>query len=279
MRTVCLSFILSALVPILSNAQTTWIEEGKGSSISIEAYRPSIPRDSFFNEILPSYTPLTGSIFLTGKYSLNKNFTLVADIPFAGGNYDDTAYAGEGQFIIGNPYIGAEYYLSDSPLMFELGLRIPVVGEDNVTSRLAGTYSDLDRGEAFGHTIVPVIAAVNYETINESNILLRGRAGVNLWFNSHAAGLETQPLLSVDYSLQAGYLHRYVHVIATLSARYGTDTGPRYPIKETELQYGLSLNFPLKKISPGIVLKVPGNPFTGGFINYVVGLNCTYLFK
>jgi hypothetical protein len=137
----------------------------------------------------------------------------------------------------------------------------------------------MDRGEAFAYKIVPVFAAVNYETVSESNILLRGRTGVNIWFNSNAAGLETQPLLTVDFTLQAGYLHRYVHVIAGISGRYDTDTGPRFPDKETLLQYGLSLTIPLKNWRPGFVIKVPGNAFTGQLINYVIGLNLSYSFE
>jgi hypothetical protein len=102
------------------------------------------------------------------------------------------------------------------------------------------------------------------------------RGGINVWLNSEDAGFDTDPRVSVEYSLQGGYIHQYVNIIAGASARYSTDTGPEFPKKQTLLQYGINLTFPVKKFYPGISFKVPGNEYTGKFINYVIGLNLSY---
>jgi hypothetical protein len=264
--------------PSSANSQAMWLERPEGNSISLEVYRPAIPSDSLFGEVTPGFTTLSGAIFLSGKYDVSRDFSLIADLPFAGGNYNDTIYDGAGQFKIGNPYIGGEYRLPQSPLMFELGMRLPVTADTHHTATIIGYYSDFDRNEAFIPHIIPILAAVNYESLSEDGIYLKLRGGVNVWLNSEEANFDTDPRVSVDYSLQGGYFHKYVHVIAGASARYSNDTGPKYPQKETLLQYGISLTFPFKKWHPGISFKVPGNEYTGGFINYVIGLSCSYLF-
>jgi len=259
-------------------SQSLWLEEGTGNSISIEVSRPFIPKTFMFDVTNPAFTTLSGSIFISGRYNIGKGFTLVGDLPLSGGNFDDSTYNGLEEYKIGNPYLGAEYRLPKSPIMFEAGIRIPITPENKTTATLAGIYSDFDRGEAFAPKIVPFFTAVNYETISESNLLLRLRAGTNLWFNSKEYGLEPDPHFSIDYSLQGGYLHKHVHVIAGLSARYFLDSNPQNPDKATELQYGLSLSFPFRNFRPGLVVKIPGSSLTGDLINYVIGFNLTYSF-
>ena len=264
-----------------SGAQSQWLDHGNGNSISLEVYKPFIPQDSVFDEVTPAYKPFSVAFFLTGRYNLNKNFTLVAEIPFARGETDDTTALPEDNGAeIGNPYIGAEYRLPDSPLKFELGFRLPLTPKDHIHAALVGVRSDIDRLEAFVYDLVPVNMAVSFETVNESNILFKARLGGNLWFieNPDRTLIDNKTQFGVEYTLQTGYIHKHVNLIFGLSGRYHLESGPKVQDKPTVLQYGLLVTVPYKNIRPGISIKVPGNDRTGELFNYILGLNFTYTF-
>jgi hypothetical protein len=266
-------------VSVKVNAQTQWLDHGPGNSVSLEIYKPFIPRDTFPTSggyVTPGYTASTMAFFLSGRYDISKKFTLVADIPFVNGEYDDSIASGYGGFKFGNPYIGAEYHLPNSPVKALFGFRIPLVSEDNVVASVAGVRSDIDRSEAFIREIVPFYAAVNFETVSESKILVKGKVGADLWFNTKVIGIDNQPELSANYALQLGYLQKDVHFIFGLSGRYEMDSGPKYPEKKNLMQYGLLVTFPYKNIRPAFSVKVPGSDALGKIINYVLGLNFTY---
>jgi hypothetical protein len=122
-------FLTSILLfPSMVLAQSQWVDNGDADNyISIEIMKPVSAVDSMSGILSPNYTTLSGSIFLEGRYSIGKNIFLAADISIAHSEFDDENYASIGSHtVFGNPYIGAEYYLPETPLFFELGLRIPI---------------------------------------------------------------------------------------------------------------------------------------------------------
>lgn len=281
-KEIFLTFIVLLYFSNESAGQSQWLDNGKGNSVSIEIYKPFKARDSFAlppGGIIPGFTAFSGAVYLSGRYVISKSFALVGDFPFANGSIDDSIfYTDQGGLKIGNPYLGAEYNIPKSPIMVELGLRLPFTPDTFAEASLAGILSDIDRSEAFIKDIVPVYAAVNYKTVSESNILLKARAGIDVWFNTKKAGFENQPELKADYTLQVGYLHQYVNFLFGLSGRYDMVSGPKLPKKENIIQYGLLVTFPYKNIRPAFSIKVPGSDNLGKVLNYVLGLNFTYGF-
>lgn len=283
--TIALLLLICAVVllsPLKTEAQSQWLDYGTGNSLSLEIYKPFIPRDSVFDEVTPSYKPFSVAMFLTGRYNLNENITLVADIPFARGEIDDTtALPDDNGSEIGNPYLGAEYKLKDSPLRFELGFRIPLTPKDRIYAALTGIRSDLDRIEAFIYNLVPVTMAINFETLSETSILFKARLAGNLWFieDPERTLVDEKTQFGVGYTVQTGYIHKHVNVIFGLSGRYHLESGPRLQNKPTALQYGLMVTVPYKNIRPGLSIKVPGNDRTGKLFNYILGFNFTYIFE
>ena len=281
--------VIILLMPVLmilycsdARAQSEWLDYGTGNSVSIEIYKPITPRDSNKYEpggIEPGFTVPSVAVYLTGRYNLYKDFTLVGEFPFAYGAYDTTNFVvDESGAKIGNPYLGAEYRVPKSPLMFELGLRLPLSPDNPVIPSLVGFAADIDRSEAFLRDVVPVYTAVNYESLSESNIYLRGRGGVNIWFNTKKIpGFDTQPEVTFDYTLQVGYFQKYVHVIAGVVGKYDVDSGPLSSNKNNLVQYGILITGIYKNIRPALSFKVPGGN-AGLVFNYIIGLNCTYEF-
>lgn len=282
-----LAILTAFLIVMIANetaiCQSQWLDPGRGNSISMEIYKPIAPQDSVVGSLFPTFSGGSGALFLTGRYNVSNEFTLVCELAMANGklDYEDKTQESpdESGFKFGNPYIGAEYHLPNSPLTFELGLRIPVTPKDPTTATLVGARADINRFEAFVKDIVPVVVAVDYNTVSESDILLKARAGGSFWFNTDTdAGFDSDPEVSVDYTLQTGYISKYVHAVIGLTGRYDVSSGPKYPEKYNYIQYGLVLTFPYKSIRPGLSFKVPGSDAEDLF-NYVIGLNFTYDFK
>ena len=264
------------------NGQSQWLDYGEGNSVSIEFCKPFIQRDSIGTLLTPGFSALSGALFITGRYNVHKNITLVGELPLVNGKFeyddDDLNNKSENGVKFGNPYIGAEYSLPKSPLLFELGLRIPLVQQDPIVGTLVGVRADIDRSEAFFKDIVPVYGAVNFETVTESNILFKLRAGGNVWFNARKFGFDSPQVFSVDYTLQTGYMDKRVNVILGLTGRYDSDSGPQYPDKYTFLQYGIMITVPYKNLRPSFSVRVPGED-ADQFFNYVVAFNLTYGFE
>jgi hypothetical protein len=181
--------------------------------------------------------------------------------------------------IIGNPYIGAEYYLPETPLFFELGMRIPVVPEGKALASVVGYESDFDRAEAFVPKIIPVFVDMNFKKTFNSNILLRAGTGISLWFNSKEIGAYRDPAVAFKYILQTGYNHPRVNIILGLTGRSELSSEPRVGEKIHILQYGTTITFPVGNFRPGINFRIPGNKYTARRIDYVFGLNLAYSFK
>lgn len=281
LRQTAFLLISLLLVPIMLSAQSQWVDDGQERSfISIEIIKPVVDIDSLAGTLEPDYTTLSGSIFLTGRYAIGKNFVLAADISIASGKLDSEEFEPSGtQTIMGNPYIGAEYYLPETPLFFELGMRIPIVQSGKPIAFFSGVYSDLDRAEAFIPKIVPVYLALNYEKISTSKILLRARTGVNLWFISKERETYRNPIVLVDYTLQTGYYDPRVTIIVGLTGRLDVYSDPRFKGKGHLLQYAATITVPFGNFRPGINFRIPGNKLTEDLIDYVVGLNLSYSFK
>ena len=282
-RKLFLIFIILIFINNESMSQSQWLDHGKGNSVSVEILKPFKIKKAFTGVtpevVLPGFTAFSGAVYISGRYVISKSFSLVGDLPFANGEIDDSVYYTDpGGFKIGNPYLGAEYNLPNSPIMVEFGFRLPFTPDTLTEASLVGIYSDADRSEAFIREIVPVYAAVNYKSISESNIILKARVGTDVWFNTKVAGFENQPQLKGVYSLQIGYQHKYVNFLFGLSGEYFMESGPRFQDKQNIVQYGLLTTFKAKNFRPALSIKVPGNNDLGKVLNYVIGLNCTYTF-
>lgn len=281
-RQIVILLIGLLLFPTMLSAQSEWVDNGKEKThISIEIIKPFVAKDTMFKQTDQSeagsgLTTLSGVAFLSGKYAIGKNFALAADLSIAHQEWEDDDLGA--QTILGNPYIGAEYYLTETPLFFELGFRIPIV-QDAVGSSI---LSDIDRSEAFIHDVFPVYVAMNYNTITKSNILFRARTGANLWFFTQEPeeGVSRRnPHVSVDYTLQTGYDHPRLNIIVGATGRLGVSSNSQIQDKLHFLQYGATITVPFGNFRPGINFRIPGNSATEKIIDYVVGVNLAYSFK
>lgn len=261
-------------------AQSVWYGREKANSISLEFSKPFTPSDSLGPHEIPGLDPLSGSLFLSGRYSLknNKNITFVADIPVMHGFIDSDLITNGSEWAIGNPYIGAEFDIPKTPIFFETGFRVPLAPDDKGVAEAAGALSDFDRAEAFLNNIFPVYFAVNYQTVTDNKILIGFRGGLNLWFNNDTLRIQSDPSLHLDYHAQIGYVEKYLNVIFTIAGRESLSSNSVIKSKSHVVQYGVSVVVPYKKIRPALSFRYPGNSPANRVLNYVLGLNFGYVF-
>ena len=262
------------------SAQSVWYSREQANSIALELNKPFTPEISAGRHVIPGLSPGSGSIFLSGRFSLkkNKNITFVADIPVSHGYLDDTTNLNGSEWAFGNPYIGAEFDIPESPVYFQLGLRLPFAPYDQGLAEFAGSVSDLDRSEAFLAHVFPIYGAVNYETVSENKILFTARAGLDLWFNNDSLRIQSDPSVRFSYQLQTGYMDKNLNVILSAVGRKDLSSNDEVKDKINIIQYGLSIVVPYKKIRPALSFRFPGNSKTDNVFNFVVGLNFGYVF-
>lgn len=262
------------------SAQSVWYGREKVNLIALEINKPVTPSVNAGRHTIPGLSAGSGSIFLSGRYSLkkNKNITFVADIPVSHGYLDDSTNLNGSEWAFGNPYIGAEFDIPESPLYFQLGLRLPFAPYDQGLAEFAGSVSDLDRSEAFLAHVFPVYGAVNYETVSENKILFTAKAGLDFWFNNDSLRIQSDPSVRFNYVVQTGYMDKNLNVILSAVGRKDLSSSAVVQDKLNIFQYGLSIVVPYKKIRPALSFRFPGNRTTDNVLNFVVGLNFGYVF-
>lgn len=262
------------------SAQSVWYGREKANSIYLELNKPFTPSTSTGTHVIPGLSAGSGSIILSGRYSLpkNKNITFVADIPVSHGYLDDTTNLNGSEWAFGNPYIGAEFDISNTPVYFQVGLRLPFAPYDQGLAEFAGAVSDFNRSEAFLAHIFPIYGAVNYETVSDNKILFSAKAGLKLWFNNDTLRIQSDPSVRFEYALQTGYIDKNLNVILSAVGNKYLSTNERVTNKQNVIQYGLSIVVPYKKIRPGLSFRFPGNDLSDRLVNFIAGLNFGYVF-
>lgn len=277
---IAVLFLFELCFSSYTSAQSVWYGREKANSIALEINKPFTPEINAGRHVIPGLSPGSGSIFLSGRYSLkkNKNITFVADIPVSHGYLDDSTNLNGSEWAFGNPYIGAEFDVARTPVYFQLGLRLPFAPYDQGLAEFAGTVSDLNRSEAFLAHIFPIYGAVNYETVSDNKILFKAGAGINLWFNNDSLRVQSDPSVRFSYNLQTGYIDKNLNVILSAVGNKYLSSNTRVTDKPNAIQYGLSVVVPYKKIRPALSFRFPGNNTTDPVFNFVIGLNFGYVF-
>ncbi len=268
-----ISIIAVMLLSGMLSAQTLWTDHGSDNSLSVELLKP-FKSDS----ISTGFTGSSGTIFITGRYALNEHIVLVGEVSVVHGDLEHEDFTNEAGTSMGNPYLGAEFHLAETPLFIETGFRIPVFSKDKNVASLVGIASDINRMEAFTPKIFPVLLAVNYEGQSAKNILFRARLGTSIWFNSGNVSGSSSVDAVFDYMVQAGYAGQKLRVLIGITGRYlatlpGTDYSERH-IK----QFGTTITVPFGNIQLGAHFKLPVNENAGRMMDFVAGLNFGYNF-
>ena len=207
----------------VANAQPFWIprgDEGK-HAVLLEFLRPSI------EDVDRSF--LSATYFLSGRFAISPNLHLVGELPYANykATFEGTDINGnaitieESGSTVGNPYLGIEASASGSPIFAELGVRIPVVDENEPEASIIGYVSDVTRADAaFLPKAVFVQGAFNVREVTDSNMEYRVRLSPVLLISTDDSFYSDGAELFGVYAWSIGYHGRILRVGTGLSGRF-----------------------------------------------------------
>ncbi|MFQ5864518.1 MAG: hypothetical protein ACE5IW_04730 [bacterium] len=264
------SLINTLLFMVPLGAQSIWVDQSSHNSIAIEILKPHLDGDE-------NFTFISSAWFLSGRFWLGENVVIMGELPLAYGALDENFGFDEDETIIGNPYIGLELRKQGSPVYAEIGGRIPLTPDDKFLAPTIGSYSDLDRLEAFASDVITLTAKMNYHQISASNLAFRIRGGPTFWINTGGNGDDSELLL--DYSAQVGYEGERITVLGGLTGRLLVTEGDLDLGERTFHQLGVAASVGLGTVRPGVHLRFPIDEDSNDLIDFVLGFNLAIEFK
>lgn len=260
------SAILGALALFLAlhatpaAAQSLWIPRDRDHAVMLEFLRPNqegIDGDLF-----------SGAAFLSGRFSVSPFAAIVVELPFAREKgklrypvlLPDYAYypTGATSGTVGNVYVGVESKPHSIPVFWELGVRLPLAPDvsKNRPARIAGSFADVTRSDAFVPRVVVVLATFNVGELAPSEIEYRLRLSPLLDIPT-GDRYEEKIDAYMHYAWQIGYHGSQARVGTAISGRahlihnYG-NLG-RTSVNQLELH----ADFLPGSIRPGLDLRLP----------------------
>lgn len=177
-RALLLAAAIAAL-PSGASAQPLWVNPDRIGAFHVEVLRPDI--DGAVGSSV--------AVFVGMRAPLGSHVALVGEVPFARGDFDVGPNADlESRTTLGNPYVGVEIGPRTSPLLFEIGARLPVLEEVDAGSSVGFLADPIDRPEAFLQDLIALGARVHFRRVSRSGFRLLLHAGATGWIASDAAG-------------------------------------------------------------------------------------------
>jgi len=265
-----LSLLAALALPVALNAQPIWLDQSQPRAIALEVLKPKKENTKF----------LSSTLFLSLRLGISNNLVFVGELPFA---YAGLKNPDLSDSQLGNPYLGLELAREDSPIFFEFGARVPLVGSGNLATTL-GQLTDADRLEAFAADIMSLLAAINFQNVfPPKQIFLRARAGalLSLSTGDGGGGLFTSGEDSELFFLlsgQVGYDGKCVFLGAGLTGRIVlTDEGNFG--RRSFLQLGANARLKLGRFRPGLHFRLPLEDDLQEVLDWVGGVSLGYNFK
>jgi len=234
------------------SAQPNWLTESKKTSVTLELIKPNFDGEDVL-------TLATSVLFLSARGPVSETNRMVVELPIAHVGFVKLNELVE-ETLLGNPYFGFEFGLSDSPTFFELGFRLPLAPDDMEYASSVGILSDFERLEAFAPDLLLFTGGVNYQQRNASNIVFRLRSGPSLWvFSSNEDEDDPEDEIWLDYSVQVGYENDSFSVLGGLTGSYWVTQGNDDEIDRTVHQLGVAASLIHGKLRPGVHFRLPLN--------------------
>ncbi|MEM7548747.1 MAG: hypothetical protein AAF363_03685 [Bacteroidota bacterium] len=263
----------------LADAQSFWKERSL-NKISIQWSKPILP------EGFDVFNTATSRTTISGNFSVGQKVGIAIEVPTAFARIDNDFLFGnvssEGEFILGNVYLGTEIGNLSNGFFGELGVHLPTnsTGDDFFDGDAAGIglLSDYAQIQSFTQDVFWIDAKLNY--IQSGNgFSFRGRGGLDLGIlteNDDFFEQDDSELL-LDLGFQAGYDNEKVTVLGGFQTQ-GI-------LSESDLEFderfntllGLTVSATLNKFRPGLNVKVPVSGPANPSIDAVFGVHLSYL--
>lgn len=265
---------LPSLIAVPALAQSVWLPVSRAPSMSLEGFKPVLDEGN------RNFTPATSAFFLSGRMPVGENVMVTAELPFAHAGVKLSAFGGTGtesSTTLGNPYLGVETASAASPVIADLGIRLPLRKSraSESSAAIVGFLSDIDRMEAFREDLLSIGGHVGMRSQQASGLYLHARGGPIIWFNTADDHPGDNTEIFLDYVAQAGYdVGRYA-LISGLSGRTLATADEGSWSDRSMHQLGISGSVAFGSVRPGIQLRFPLDRDLDETLRYVIGLNLT----
>jgi hypothetical protein len=213
----------------------------------VEAGRPDVNGSS-------QVGTLSSVWFFTLSRPIPGGVVMVAEIPMAYATVEGRGNRTVAAF--GNPYVGARLQFDTGPLTeFEIGIRLPLAGEQNEAMGL-GMWSDLaDRPEAFYYRAMPLTLRAVRSTELGPTTAIDLAGGAIYWLMSGPE--HTEQAIFATYSGQARAGLGPLQLAAGASGRYAVLGHPIQALAGATHQASASVDLGRGSIRPGFYVTLP----------------------
>lgn len=268
-----------------ARAQPLWVRPYEPYQFSVEMLKPSI--DTPPGEELSFFS---SAWFVSGTALTSERMAITVEVPVA--HYQSSVNDSEtnapppeasearlfssspptprsgtrSKTVLGNPYIGMSLTSAETPILLEVGLRLPLASDSSAATRL-GTLTDVDRREAFAPNTFSTQAFLNYRLGLTQRLSLRLRGGSLFALNTSSSDAE----LLAQYSLQGWYEGNRL-ILGTGVTGRGLLTEEGSIAERTVHHFSATLIANLPHFQPGVLVRTPLDSAISDTVDLVVGL-------
>jgi len=244
----CASAVLALTTATPAFAQTIWSPIEHQPSVRVEALHPQLKLSQG-----AKVSAFSGALFLTGAFPVSEHLTLAAELPFS---RSSISVDGESALsnAIGNIYVGLQLGTAAASrgVVGELGVRAPLIGDDDFAASLMGGLTDLDRQEAFSNGVTTLYAAGDAYA-RGAQTTGRLRVGLSKQFLGKDAG-ENETYL--DYGVLGSVDADRVRLGAALTGRYLLTEAGSFDDRSFH-HAAVSASILFDQFRPGLFVRVP----------------------
>lgn len=240
-RSGVLVVLLLAGAASSATGQTIWSRPYATNQIALETIVPA--------PVEGGTSDLSGAAFLSAAYSLTDHIEVAAELPVVGA----TAPVPGASTALGNPYVGVGLSGTSTPVLVEVGARLPVAASDPVLGSVA--EADVGRTRAFHPNEIALSLLLNGRLPigRTSSLRLRAGAAYASFSPSDTTGRRTEQDGRLQYSLQ--YWHEGETVVLGLSLTGSTLlTGPGDLVDDSRYHLVGSVMGDGPVIQPGVLV-------------------------
>lgn len=256
-KILCMLILLG--IGAQASAQSIWTRPYTPNRVAVELLHPSLDAGD-------NLTSFTGAAFLSGTALLSERMAVTAEVPVARHATEAEAISTT-ESVLGNPYVGLDVIGVRTPLLLELGARLPVVSDTSAATSL-GMLTDFDRSDAFAPHRLTTQALLNYRWELTRTLNLRLRGGPMLTVDTEG---DVPTELLARYSVQAwSEGDRFIWGLGATGRALVTEGGS-FDDRTTHYAGGtFMLNF--ERVHPGVIVQLPLNSAVADQVDWVMGL-------
>jgi len=271
LRIVTLLSLLLFFSSQLAFAHSDWLNPRRQAGIFLELNRPQ-PKD-VYSEIG------IWSLFLSGEFELGRRVNLILELPFVRYSADVITYFEDetkvSETLLGNPYVGFRSAGRERGGFWEVGGRLPIVGDDSPNAAYAGVVTHRLRADAFAYKTLSLRGAFGYQYTSPEDLILIVKGGP----------LFLIPVEDTDYR-DAELLGNFSFELWAHADQFsfgGGFSGIAW-LSESDIDLSdrltanalLAAQAQFGNLRPGLHLIVPLNNNSYGLINVIIGANVAF---